>query len=261
MDQAFSLFYLNNGPLAFTSAPVGNVTLPQAKRSARFSAVAKSTAAINPVSQPAAPVTADEEAPKQRNRRRRRRGGKAERMERRKDPTSGKLLTWTGFMMKHAQGADFDPAQKLWDEAGALSKNKAQEEVHEDLSEEVSEEGTGSSEQDPVILPRTTSLEKEESEHDVVAEERRIDPTSGMPRTFEEFLMEHALGADFSRGECLWENAERVVDDEDDEGPPPLLDEDTIDERRVRFADVESVVQDARIVRRGSILKPSSRLR
>lgn len=259
MDQAFLSFYLNNGPLAFTSAPAGNVTVPRAKGSARFPAVPKSTPAINPVSQPAAPVTADEGAAK-RNRRRRRRGGKAERMERRKDPTSGKLLTWTGFMMKHAQGADFDPAQKLWDEAGALSKNKAQEEVHEELSEEVSEEGTGSSEQDPVILPRTTSMEKEESDHDVVAEERRIDPTNGMPRTFEEFLMEHALGADFSRGECLWENAERVVDDEDDEGPPPLLEEDTIDERRVRFADAESAVPDVRLVRQRSILKPSSRL-
>jgi len=38
-------------------------------------------------------------------------------------------------------------------------------------------------------------------------EERRIDPSDKRRKTKEEFLMDHAVGADFSQGEELWEAA------------------------------------------------------
>merc|ERR1719491_992633 len=105
-------------------------------------------------------------------------------------------------MMKHAQGADFARADKLWEEAGLLSSSQS-------LEEETSE-------QDPEVLSRSTSQEKEESEDNVVADERRFDPTDSIPLTLDEFLMKHAQGADFRRGEFLWENAVRFVDDDDE---------------------------------------------
>eukprot|EP00756_Hemistasia_phaeocysticola_P006593 Hpha_TRINITY_DN13910_c0_g1::TRINITY_DN13910_c0_g1_i3::g.35481::m.35481 len=55
-------------------------------------------------------------------RRRRRRGGRAVReraegVEKRMDPTDGRLRSWQGFMMKHAQGASFEEADRLWEVA------------------------------------------------------------------------------------------------------------------------------------------------
>jgi len=49
--------------------------------------------------------------------RRSRRGGRAEKREMRLDPSDGKMRTWEGFMMRHAQGASFDEADRLWEEA------------------------------------------------------------------------------------------------------------------------------------------------
>jgi len=69
--------------------------------------------AIVPVTQPSTRKT------EARKIRRKRRGkGQAQRVEKRRDPTDGKLRTWEQFMMLHAQGACFNEADRLWEQAG-----------------------------------------------------------------------------------------------------------------------------------------------
>jgi len=53
------------------------------------------------------------------------------------------------------------------------------------------------------------------------AAEKRRDPTDGSLRTWEEFMMKHAQGACFDEADRLWAMAEN----EDDDGPPPLVDD------------------------------------
>jgi len=53
------------------------------------------------------------------------------------------------------------------------------------------------------------------------APEKRVDPTDGIERTWEEFMMKHALGACFDEADRLWAMAEN-----DDDEPPPLVDEE-----------------------------------
>lgn len=41
-------------------------------------------------------------------------------------------------------------------------------------------------------------------------EEMRVDPTDGQKRTLMQFLLRHAVGADFAKGERLWQEARRT---------------------------------------------------
>jgi len=95
-------------------------------------------------------------------RRRRRRGGRKVRArrdaEKRIDPTDGALRTWDGFMMKHAQGADFALADDLW--AAALVPNTPPCEESDEWDEDDEDDGP------PPLLedPHTPILELPELE-------------------------------------------------------------------------------------------------
>lgn len=73
-------------------------------------------------------------------------------------------------------------------------------------------------------------------------EERRIDPSDKRRKTKEEFLMDHALGADFSQGEELWEAA-LSRNTTPRRSPPPAVLVPIPATKGVRFAEVlESTV-------------------
>eukprot|EP00756_Hemistasia_phaeocysticola_P015579 Hpha_TRINITY_DN15420_c1_g3::TRINITY_DN15420_c1_g3_i1::g.176900::m.176900 len=99
--------------------------------------------------------------------------------------------------------------------------------------------------------------------------ERRVDPTDKRLKTEEEFLMDHAVAVDFSKGEQLWEAAAKKGAHAS--APPPamvvpiqeksvgVLDKEK-EKRGVRFA----VVLETTVPRKGvptpSILKDRSRV-
>eukprot|EP01065_Artemidia_motanka_P028830 TRINITY_DN344_c0_g1_i3.p2 TRINITY_DN344_c0_g1~~TRINITY_DN344_c0_g1_i3.p2 ORF type:complete len:216 (+),score=64.11 TRINITY_DN344_c0_g1_i3:56-649(+) len=81
------------------------------------------------------------------------------------------------------------------------------------------------------------------------ADEKRVDPTDGRRYTQREFLMRHAVGADFSKGDALWADAGRALAAVQPVRPQPhrVCEADCRAVRRVRFRDdLVDVAPDAR---------------
>lgn len=79
-----------------------------------------------------------------------------------------------------------------------------------------------------VITPVSGAVLEERARKNAVAEQRK-DPTDGKLKSRDDFLMDHACGVDFSRGEELWKQVGGTEDFADDdvfeaELPPDLLD-------------------------------------
>lgn len=72
-----------------------------------------------------------------------------------------------------------------------------------------------------VITPVSSSVLEARAQKMAKAEQR-TDPTDGKLKSLDEFLMDHACGADFSRGEELWK--EVGGEELEAEFPPDLLD-------------------------------------
>eukprot|EP01065_Artemidia_motanka_P028831 TRINITY_DN344_c0_g1_i4.p1 TRINITY_DN344_c0_g1~~TRINITY_DN344_c0_g1_i4.p1 ORF type:complete len:223 (+),score=67.98 TRINITY_DN344_c0_g1_i4:56-670(+) len=75
------------------------------------------------------------------------------------------------------------------------------------------------------------------------ADEKRVDPTDGRRYTQREFLMRHAVGADFSKGDALWADAGRALAAVQPVRRPRAKASRPAAAPRVRFSEVLDVVE------------------